>query len=57
MAKLCDECGVNISMHSEGDKRLCCSCYIEGGGIPADWHIECMKQYKIKEENNGKILC
>lgn len=39
-------------MHSVGERRLCCECYVKEDNPPADWHPECMKTY---EEMPGKF--
>lgn len=31
-------------------ERLCCACYVAGGYAPADWHPECMRQYRLRRE-------
>jgi formylmethanofuran dehydrogenase subunit E len=41
----CDQCGKNPSMHMVGEKNLCCSCYVDKGYPPADWHPDCMKRH------------
>ncbi len=47
------ECGA-ISSHivfEKGEtKRLCCKCYVQAGNIPADWHIECMREAGQEKE-------
>ncbi len=43
----CDRCGIHPAMHFS-DEDLCCRCHIKEGGIPADWHIVCMKEYSKK---------
>lgn len=44
---LCD-CG-RESSHSSGVGEVvtyrCCRCHVMIGGIPADWHAECMRAY------------
>ena len=39
----CDECGIHQAMHT-GERDLCCKCHIKNGGIPADWHTNCMQE-------------
>jgi len=39
----CDECGIHQAMHT-GERDLCCKCHIKNGGIPADWHTNCMME-------------
>jgi len=47
MAKRKCACG-NLAHHEIwGDdtvEYLCCVCYIRGGGPPADWHPDCMRE-------------
>jgi hypothetical protein len=43
---VCDKCHRHQAMHSEGNRKLCCGCYIEEGNPPADWHSECMQAYR-----------
>jgi len=40
--------------HSIGtDFYLCCSCYVDAGYPPADWHPKCIKRSdEIKKINN-----
>lgn len=48
---LCDKCKIGVVMHHKSQKNekgiwidinLCCQCHINSGGIPSDWHLECM---------------
>lgn len=41
----CDKCRDHQAMHSDGDRRLCCECYVKEGNPPADWHSMCMAVY------------
>ena len=42
------------SRHSSGKGGVvvyrCCQCHMKNGGIPADWHPECMVIYKQRLE-------
>jgi hypothetical protein len=44
--QLCTKCGINKASHhifmAGGESNLCCKCHIAEGGVPADWHKECM---------------
>lgn len=50
----CDVCGEQASHFSssgvKGDMALCCKHHIERGGIPADWHSQCMKFYEEEKQ-------
>jgi hypothetical protein len=59
--KLCDECKIGIGMHKASRKNEngvwidschCCRCHIAAGGVPADWHSECMKAIKDFDGKN-----
>jgi hypothetical protein len=50
----CTKCGERLAKHeihrwwkTPPDEYLCCKCYVEGGGAPADWHPLCMKTYNV----------
>lgn len=47
------ECGkpARHTIFENGEqKRLCCTCYIQAGNIPADWHPECMREAGKEKE-------
>jgi hypothetical protein len=46
----CDVCGWYASHIYYGGGRKCCEHHIERGGIPADWHDDCMKHYAEKRK-------
>ncbi len=50
MSKECEEicaCGKranhDIYRYDGTEEHLCCVCYIKRGGLPADWHPDCMR--------------
>ncbi len=47
-ADKCDKCDSPKPLHSVGDKRICCRCYVVDGNPPADWHPVCMDEYRKK---------
>ena len=53
--ELCTECGLHEAQHlthrcgrNPTVTNLCCVCHIKNGGIPADWHSQCMKAAAIR---------
>lgn len=57
MGDLCRNC-IELPMHQVwvgGIKNTyCCSCFVEMGYAPADWHLGCMKAYnERKVSDNG----
>ena len=37
------------------EQNLCCGCHVNSGGIPSDWHPECMKSV-IKRTHENPVL-
>jgi len=56
--KKCDLCHEkNVTHHiypplPNTVRALCCKCYVEEGNPPADWHPDCMRYYKEKQNDH-----
>lgn len=49
----CEKCKNRMSMH-RGDINMCCKCYVEEGGVPADWHRKCIEMAPAYRFKDGK---
>jgi hypothetical protein len=45
----CGKYWKHVSLTTTGDYYRCCSCHIKAGGTPADWHDECMSEWRNKK--------
>ena len=46
----CEQCHQAVARHRVDGVRYCCKCYIRAGFDPADWHPDCVAEFKRKQE-------
>ncbi len=48
---VCDTCHKNPPSHDLygvlNKRQLCCRCYVREGNLPADWHPDCMNEWRV----------
>lgn len=55
----CTRCHMLLARHlslnvAGPDANLCCTCHVTTGGVPLNWHPECLDTWrKIMEEASG----
>lgn len=51
-----DRPAMHVTIVNGRESNHCCECHIAAGGIPADWHPDCIRAYaeRTKDEEHDQ---